>query len=48
MIDTSDIHSLHQYLYDEKNKVGWQVLLVHNANGKCLFSHRYDNSIFLQ
>jgi hypothetical protein len=48
LIDTSAIHSLHKYLYDEKSKVGWQVLLVHDAEWKYLFSHRYDNSIFLQ
>ena len=48
LIDTSAIHSLHKYLYDEKSKVGWQVLLVHNVKGKYLFCRRYNNGIFIE
>ncbi len=47
-IDTNTIHSLHKLLYNQKNKIGWQVLLVYNAEGKYLFSHRYNNSIYIQ
>ncbi|MBX2925919.1 MAG: hypothetical protein KF746_27230 [Chitinophagaceae bacterium] len=47
-IDTIAIHSIHKYLYDEKSKTGWQVILVHNAEGKYLFSHKYNNSIYVQ
>jgi len=47
VIDTPAIDALHKYLYDEK-KVGWQVLLVHNAEGKYLFSHIYNNSNYTQ
>jgi hypothetical protein len=47
-IDTSAIHSIHKYLYNEKNNIGWQVALVYDVEGKYLFSHRYNDSIYIQ
>ncbi len=47
-IDTAAIHAIHPYLYNQKAKTGWPVLLVHDAEGKYLFSHNYNDSIFVQ
>lgn len=47
-IDTTAIHSIHKYLYNKKSKIGWQVLLVYNTEGQYLFSHRYNDSIYIQ
>ena len=47
-IDTATIHAIHPYLYNQKTKTGWPVLLVHDADGKYLFRHNYNNNIFVQ
>lgn len=47
-IDTSEIHSLHKYLYDHKSRIGWQVLQVYDSKQQYLFSHRYNNDMFIQ
>ena len=47
-VDTAAIHSLHNYLYDENLKVGWQVLLVYDADRNYLFSHKYNGTIYIQ
>jgi hypothetical protein len=48
VVDTSAIHSIHRYLYNEKNKIGWQVLQVYDVNGKYIFSHKYNDNIYIQ
>lgn len=47
-VDTAAIHAIHPYLYNQKTKTGWAVLLVHDAEGKYLFSHNYTGNIFIQ
>lgn len=47
-IDTAAIRAIHPYLYNQKAKIGWAVLMVHDADGKYLFSHNYNDSIFIQ
>lgn len=47
-IDTSIVHSVHKVLYDKKNSVGWPVLLVHDKSGEYIFSHNYENKIYIQ
>lgn len=47
-IDTVSVHSVHKILYNEKNKIGWQVIRVYNKDNKYLFSHRYTDSIYVQ
>lgn len=47
-IDTMSVHSVHKILYNEKTKIGWQVIKVYDRNNKYLFSHRYTNSIYVE
>lgn len=46
-VDTNKIHSVHQILYDEKNNLGWNVLVVYDINGKFIFEHSNEGNISL-
>ncbi len=47
-IDTNSIRSVHEILYDEKDKIGWQVIRVYDRDNEYLFSHKYTNEVFVQ
>lgn len=47
-VDTFSIHSIHKYLYNQEKKSGWQVLLVYDIKENYLFSHKYNDSIYIQ
>ena len=48
IIDTSAIRVIHKYLYNEKKSIGWNIILVYDTDGKYLFSHKYNDSIYVQ
>ncbi len=48
LVDTASIHKVHKFLYNPKNNSGWQALLVYSNEGKYLFTHNYNDSIFIQ
>lgn len=47
-IDTSSIRSIHKILYNKENRIGWQVIKVYDNNRKYLFSHNYNDNIYIQ
>ncbi len=44
--DTVILHSIHDELYNEKTTDGWQDMIVHDTQGRYLFTHTYSGKIF--
>lgn len=47
-IDTLDLDHLHKLLYNQSSKIGWQTINVYNKNGQYIFSHSFEEKIFIQ
>ena len=44
-VDTVKISSIHDLIYDEDSKIGWQSVDVYNKKGEYIFSHHHNGKI---
>lgn len=47
-IDTNVIHNVHKELFNVNKKIGWEVLMVYDANENYIFSHSYNGKMYVQ
>lgn len=47
-VDSILVNSLHQDLYNQQKKIGWQTILVYDKAGNYLFSHSLPGQFYQQ
>jgi len=47
-VDTILLNEVHNLLYDENQRTGWQTLLIYDYRGDYIFSHSKNGNIYYQ